>query len=335
MKYAFEIISVISIILYNHLQCFGQEKEVIAETHYINAEGYYNKDSTELYLKCIEELDRAIKLLGKPNSKMLDLKSKAYAKYVINSKDLTYIYEVDRNMDAFFKSTTYEAYPRDKYLEVVKVKNQITEIKEHIPAHLKPIIEEDYTKLGTKYAMYDIHKSEMKSAKKITPTLSEYKKIDLHETTIDTLKALFRYDGEGYYYIPIKTDDRGGYLVWYIDRNPVNSWYLFFKEKKDQLNARESNENVFFTRFNTSHNLNISENKVGKLKFRDRFDWPGIILQRSDLKLKPNSEYFMYITSKSTLNELPIFYSFYVVDDVEKALEAVFHNVPNRLIITK
>jgi len=94
---------------------FGQDKDLIAKTHYINAEEFYNKGTLSDAVNCIEELYMAEEALGSTNAKILYLKIMAASKF-----DESY-YDYDKVMwlKKFFKITDAKVFPENKYADIL------------------------------------------------------------------------------------------------------------------------------------------------------------------------------------------------------------------------
>src|SRR5690606_6205272 len=71
---------------------YGQDKDLIAQVHYAEAEMYYNNNSSSGFYNCIEKLDKAEKALGAANPKILALKTEAYAKLAMKEGVISCLY---------------------------------------------------------------------------------------------------------------------------------------------------------------------------------------------------------------------------------------------------
>jgi hypothetical protein len=299
--------------------------------HYTTAENYYNGDSAYGYSMCIQELNKAEENLGATNAKIMELKTRAWVKLVFQSKSITYLYVVDTCMKKFFKLADAKTYPQDRYFEMVSLQNEVQNYKDDVAKEFGKIYQQDYTLYGDMYALFDLYKDKMKIGTDV-PFVSSSEKIPANRLIADTLYSLFEKNNQHYYAIPFKTGIKGGYLFWFYSGDKLGSWYMAFRNKDQQRDAIMEDKTGFFESFNMSNAINL----FGKLRKRD--EWPHVIIQKSAIKLEPNTDYYIWFSSNSdyTLKEtksVPIFYSLYITDDAEKTWNNFFSNKENQKLI--
>lgn len=100
---------------------FSQDKDAVAKMHYISAEDFFNKQTPADFEACILELDKAEQALGNTNSKILYLKIKAMYEFALANDDNYYKYDIESNLQMFFKITDSKNYPAEKYNEIIKI----------------------------------------------------------------------------------------------------------------------------------------------------------------------------------------------------------------------
>ena len=109
----------ISIILVLNTFVNAQDKNSEAIMRYTMAEEYYNRETIDGYLLCINELGKAEEKLGSTNAKILELKIKALSKYVMNTKEITGLYTIDSCFNKFFSLADPKIYPQEKYIQMM------------------------------------------------------------------------------------------------------------------------------------------------------------------------------------------------------------------------
>ncbi len=313
------------------IECFAQDKDFVARTHYTTAEGYYTLHSDTGYILCIHELAKAERSLGVTNAKIMELKTKAWTKLVLKQRAELFLYVVDTCMDTFFKLADARTYPPDRYMEMVNLKNEVSLYKKSITPVFEKLYSEDYTSYGIVYALFDLYKHNMKKSY-LAASASSSDNIIADNIFADTLYSLFEYENSHYYALPFRTGPKGGHLFWFYSGHKIGSWYMAFKEKQRQKIAIESNGTGFFKHFDTKHVIN----PMGKLKKSDK--WPQLVVQRSAIKLEPDTEYFIWFSSNPdyTLKEtksVPIYYALYTTDDPDKIQHEFFNNKENKKFI--
>lgn len=108
----------------------AQDKDLMAQNYYLQAEDAYNKRS---WHTCKELLEKAEIALGKTNSKILDLKIRDInellkSNSLLSNETIKYQSELKNNIDTFFQITNSATYPKEKYFTILNIQDQIKPI---------------------------------------------------------------------------------------------------------------------------------------------------------------------------------------------------------------
>jgi hypothetical protein len=278
----------------------GQDKNLKAQMHYNIAEDNFNRNILEGYTICIKELEKAEQSLGETNAKIMDLKTRAYVKWVFQINWLTGVYILDTCLKKFFSLASPQSYPEEKYIQMLKLQSDVQDYKNTFNKEDSILYTQDYTIYSDTYALFYIHREKMKPALPISFLPTPDTKITKHMIS-DTLHSLFDDGKVNYYAIPIKVSNKGGYLYWAFKNNMIGGWYMAFKDKEEQKSAISNQAFGFFESFR-------HDKKNTK-----------IIIQNSVILLKPNTEYYIWFASSEKIpleltRSLPILYSIYLTD---------------------
>lgn len=94
----------------------AQDAEIMAMAYYGKAEEMYTTGNYEVALRKLSEAEK----LMAPNPKILYLKVNILNK--LNSKNATYRKDLTESIANFFAITNKDAYPRQKYMDIVGIK---------------------------------------------------------------------------------------------------------------------------------------------------------------------------------------------------------------------
>ena len=219
----------ISIILVLNTFVNAQDKNSEAIMRYTMAEEYYNRETIDGYLLCINELGKAEEKLGSTNAKILELKIKALSKYVMNTKEITGLYTIDSCFNKFFSLADPKIYPQEKYIQMMKLKDEIESYKSSINTDYKQIYQKDNTLYGDIYALFNLYTNKMKNGL-VVPYVSSTENINAANIIADSIQSLFVYHDKNYYALPFKTGSKGGYLFWFFSIDINGFWYMAFKD---------------------------------------------------------------------------------------------------------
>jgi len=323
----------ISIILVLNTFVNAQDKNSEAIMRYTMAEEYYNRETIDGYLLCINELGKAEEKLGSTNAKILELKIKALSKYVMNTKEITGLYTIDSCFNKFFSLADPKIYPQEKYIQMMKLKDEIESYKSSINTDYKQIYQKDNTLYGDIYALFNLYTNKMKNGL-VVPYVSSTENINAANIIADSIQSLFVYHDKNYYALPFKTGSKGGYLFWFFSIDINGFWYMAFKDLEEQRTAIKNNATNFFKDFDINYLINLKE--VNKKKSK----WQQVIIQSSDILLKPNTDYYIFFSSSSRLSiketkSIPIFYSIYLTNNTAETKDQFFKNKANNNYLRK
>lgn len=274
---------------------------------------FFNKGTFKDYFNCIIELEKAEKLIGNTSDQIMDLKTQAWVKLVLGSKSVKFIYVVDTCIKKFFMLANVNTYPEAKYFQMIKVKNQIEDYKKKTinPAY-SVLYKNDHTGL-IDTELINLFEKNLKPSTSVS-FVNNIKDISILKPSLSTLDVLYEDEGKSHFAIPFKTGDKGGYLFWYFATNNKVSCYMGYKETKMQKQAVSEEESGFFESFAHNYELNIGDKGEAPL-FMD------IIIQQSAIFLKPNTEYYMWFSSKNETEPFKVFYSMYLTDTTDKLVD--------------
>lgn len=301
---------------------YAQEQDLVAQVHYVDAEASFNNNSARGFYDCLEKLDKAEQALGAANSKILALKTEAYAKLAMKEGIISFLYLADSCLKKFIGLYNPNQFSAARYEQMKNLGAELETYKTMIGPQYAPLYHANYTDVGDRYGLLYINTHKMKRPLSPLPGLPSGRKEPL-PIVADTLHSLFEHGRKHYFALPFKTGAEPGYLFWWYAGDKLSSWYMAYKDIDRQRKATAADQTDFFTGFNSNYVINAT----GKMK-RSAV-WPRLIVQKSAIKLEPHTEYFIWFSSSDeyTLKEtasVPIYYSLYVTDDPEKAWESFF-----------
>jgi len=327
-----EILSLLLWLLLAAATGYGQERDLIAQVHYAEAEMYYNYNSSSGFYTCIAKLDKAEKALGATNPKILALKTEAYAKLAMKEGIYSCLYLADSCLKAFVERYNPTQFSAARYEQIKNLGQELATYKELIGPQYAQFYTRNYTRVGDTYGLFDINKHKMKAPLLLFPARTPAGREDDFPIIADTLRSLFEYNHKNYFALPFKTGPEQGYLCWWFTADKTGAWYMAYKDINRQLKAEDEEQTRFFTSFNRDYVIN----PTGKMK--RSVAWPELFVQRSALKLEPNTEYFIWFSSSKeyTLQEtasVPVYYFLQVTDDPDKARENLLERGIKKKII--
>jgi hypothetical protein len=162
--------------------------------------------------------------------------------------------------------------------------------------------------------LFEIHKSKMKSTVYDLPHIKDYMDITVERGRYLELKPVFKSNSYSYYYVPFKTNNKSGYLFQFFSCDSLGYWYMNYSDIRKQNKHDSDNNEKFFTSLDAKNDIKIENS------------WKRVIIQNSNVKLKPSTEYYVWFSSKYIHDNLKIYIFQCIVDDHVKAKRFFINN---------
>lgn len=113
----------------------AQDRSILAQQAWQSAEQQYELGE---YSKALELLDKAEKHLGKTNPPILYLK--VLANKNLFERDNTVYEALRKDIELFFKTVDANTYPKEKYMEIISIRDQVEEFKKTDEVQVRKLV---------------------------------------------------------------------------------------------------------------------------------------------------------------------------------------------------
>ncbi|HEX2846815.1 MAG TPA: hypothetical protein VHN59_09720 [Chitinophagaceae bacterium] len=229
----------IIIIFLLPLTFYGQDKEIEAQVHYLQAEDLYTQSTFKSRDSALKELLSAEVILGNTNPKILFLKIKTL--HYLYPDHYPYLFGMDTCLKKFFSVVDAKNYPTEKYAEIIVCKNRFKAFSDSLGQRGEKFITKDYS--GIPYAkLLGRLLGDNPDPPKMAPVNFE-KESDIEEFTLASPEFKYR----GRYYFGILPQNGSGFLYGIIKRRLIidddgtdNSGFKYFNYQVISLNSKET-----------------------------------------------------------------------------------------------
>lgn len=273
------------------LSASSQDTQIEANLYLRQAQEAYDMKGIEGYDKAYSILKKGIETLGKTNPDLEALKAKTVLAAAKELKNPTLLYLADTSVKKFFKLTNPQNYPLEKYEAMILLKNELADYLAEFGPEYKFLTEKNYINADIpdffQHFQSKLPKSMLLSGSLVTDISAL--RSDLQHSM--TLNPVYTLRDVIYYGIPFTTGSRPGFLLWNFTLAPeIESWYMCFKDSKQQAKETENEQTDFFMNF-----------KPYKLSQPTETVHTAYI-QSSAIQLKANTSYYLWFSGPKQKN---------------------------------
>jgi hypothetical protein len=229
----------ITILFSLPLTLYGQDKEIEAQVHFLQAEELYAQSTFKSRDSALKELSSTEVILGNTNPKILFLKIKTLN--YLYPDHYPYLFGMDTCLRKFFSLVDAKNYPTEKYAEMIVCKNRFKVFSDSLGKRGEKFITKDYSDIP--YAkLLERLLDENPDPPKIASGNFE-RESDIEEFTFSSPEFKYR----GRYYFGILSHNDSGFLYGIIKRRLMayddgsdNSGFKYFNYQVISLSSKET-----------------------------------------------------------------------------------------------